>query len=77
MKLVVRCFSTVYGVGDGIHWFTSQQRDEGDEPVLLDHLAEFEVKVVLGVGLQRVLEQDASTHQQVVEPVGDVEHDSA
>lgn len=57
--------------------FTSQQGYERDEPVLLDHLVQFLLKVVVCVGFQRVLQQDPASHQQVVQPVGDVEDDSA
>lgn len=41
---------------------TSEQGDEGDETLLLDHVAQFALKVVIGVGLQRVLEQDPAAH---------------
>lgn len=53
---------------------TSQQGDEWDEPVLLDHLVQFVLEVIICVGLQRVFEEDPSTHQQVVQPVRDVEY---
>lgn len=57
-------------------WVTSEQGDEGHQPVLLHHLVELVLQVVVGVGFQRVLEQDPTGHQQVVQPVGDVEDDS-
>lgn len=46
--------------------FTSEQGDEGDKTVLLHNLVELELEVVICVGLQCFLEQDPSTHQQVV-----------
>lgn len=55
---------------------TSEQGDEGHQPVLLHHLAEFVAQVVVCVGFQGVFEQDPARHQQVVQPVGDVEDDS-
>lgn len=56
--------------------FTSEQGDEGHQPMLLDHLVEFVVQVVVCVGFQGVFEQDPACHHQVMQPVGDVEDDS-
>lgn len=56
--------------------FTSEQGDEGHQPVLLHHLVELVVQVVVCVGFQGVFEQDPARHQQVVQPVRDVEDDS-
>lgn len=55
---------------------TSEEGDERHQPVLLDHLVEFVAQVVVRVGFQRVFEQDPARHQQVVQPVRDVEDDS-
>lgn len=44
--------------------------------MLLHHLVEFVVQVVVCVGFQGVFEQDPARHQQVVQPVRDVEDDS-
>lgn len=54
---------------------TSEQGDERHQPVLLDHLIEFVAQVVVRVGLQGVFDQDPARHQQVVQPIRDVEDD--
>lgn len=60
-----------------IGWLvTSEQRDERHQSVLLHHLVQLVLQVVVSVSFQRVLEQDPAGHQQVVQPVGDVEDDS-
>lgn len=44
--------------------------------MLLDHLVEFVAQVVVRVGFQGAFHQDPARHQQVVQPVRDVEDNS-
>lgn len=54
---------------------TSELRDEGHHAVLLEDLVQFGLHVLVHVGLQRVLQENPSSCQQVMQPVWDAEHD--